>query len=75
LVYALGQPYTATSANLSGREPAYSVDRVLQQFEGKIFQPDLILDAGKLPEYPPSAVVDLRPRKPKVLREGVARLR
>jgi L-threonylcarbamoyladenylate synthase len=74
LSYVLDQPYTATSANLSGWEPAYSLQDILQLFEGQIYQPDLILDVGKLPQYPPSAVVDIRGPRPKIIREGVAKV-
>lgn len=75
LAHVLDQPFTATSANRSGLEPAYSLDDIFRQFEGQIFQPDLILDAGKLPQYPASAVVDIRSKKLVILREGVAKVR
>ncbi len=75
LAHVLDIPFTATSANRSGLEPAYSLSDIYQQFDGQIFQPDLILDAGKLPQYPASAVIDIRGKKPLTLREGVARIR
>lgn len=75
LAHTLDIPFTATSANRSGLEAAYSLADIYQQFDGQIFQPDLILDAGKLPQYPASAVIDIQSNKPKTLREGVARIR
>jgi len=75
LAHTLNAPYTATSANISGFEPAYSLDDIYRYFESQIYQPDLIIDAGKLPEYPPSAVVDIRSNKPQIIRDGVAKVR
>lgn len=75
LAHVLDQPYTATSANLYGEPSSYSLDETLQQFEGQIYQPDLILDAGKLPQYPLSAVIDIRGKKPLVIRPGISELR
>ncbi len=72
---AFGLPFTATSANRSGLEPTYSLEEIQQQFEGQIYQPDVIMDAGKLVKLPSSAVIDIREKKPKIIRQGVARLR
>lgn len=66
-------PFTATSANIHGQPATYSLQEILAQFEGKIYQPDLILNAGVLRRYPPSTVVDIRSDKPIILREGIAR--
>ena len=63
-------PITATSANVSGQLPPYSVNEILEQYGSKKEQPDLIVDVGKLPKVKPSAVVDLTCDPPRVLREG-----
>lgn len=64
----LNIPYTTTSANISGRKSLYNIKDILKQFKNK--QPDLILDAGKLPKNLPSTVVDLTKKEPKILRKG-----
>lgn len=70
LVRKLKRPLTSTSANISGKGVAYSVDEVLRHFRDAELQPDLILDAGLLPEIPASTILDLTEKSPKVLREG-----
>lgn len=61
-------PYTTPSANKSGVKTPYSVKDVMNELDvGKV---DLILDAGKLPTTPPSTIVDLTGKRPKILREG-----
>ena len=63
-------PYTTTSANLSGKKECYDMPCVVAEFLNQNIQPDLILDAGKLPKNPPSTVVDLSSWPPKILRKG-----
>ncbi len=65
LVRLLGRPITATSANVSGRSPKYSVDEVIKEIRA-----DLLLDAGKLKKTPPSTIVDLITGEPRLIREG-----
>lgn len=71
LVIKFGKPITATSANLSGRKPHYSIDSFLKTLskkkKGVI---DLIVDEGKLPKNKPSTVIDIREPEIKVLRRG-----
>ena len=62
--FALAQ----TSANISGRPATTKISEVLKQFEGRKIQPDLIIDAGNLPESESSTVIDLTTKKPQVLR-------
>jgi len=85
LARAFGKPFTATSANLAGREHERNVDSILEQLShSSISRPteqsfgrvqktriDLIIDAGELPASPPSTVVDLSGEEPMILREGV----
>ncbi len=72
LAHALGAPYTATSANISGRESCYDVKEFLHQYAlaGLRDLPDLALDAGDLPRIPPSTVIDLSRGKPRTVRSG-----
>lgn len=64
-------PFTGTSANLSGSEPARSAVEVQHAFKDHVPRPDLIVDAGPLPASPPSTVLDLtNHRNPKILRMG-----
>lgn len=53
---AFGKPITATSANISGKEPIFSVKKLLNVWNGRI---DMILDGGTLARRRPSTVVDL----------------
>jgi L-threonylcarbamoyladenylate synthase len=71
LVREFGGPITATSANLAGRNPHYSVESFLKDLpKSKAQLVDLIVDAGKLPRNKPSTVVDLTSPEPTLLRKG-----
>lgn len=71
LVEAFGSPITATSANLSGTSPHYSIDALLETLpEKKRVLVDLVVDAGKLPHNKPSTVVDLTTDRMTILRVG-----
>lgn len=58
LVTAFGSPLSTTSANIHGQPNPYSANDMMRQFSTHTIQPDLILDSGKLPQNPPSTVVD-----------------
>ncbi|MBI2822324.1 MAG: threonylcarbamoyl-AMP synthase [Acidobacteria bacterium] len=60
-------PLVSTSANLSGEEPVQDPEESSRQFAQGV---DLFLDAGRLPDSPPSTVVDLRHDPPQILRQG-----
>lgn len=62
------KPLTGTSANIAGKEPARNVEEVVKQFAKRKYQPDIIIDAGKLPFSKPSKVVDISKNKKKILR-------
>lgn len=65
------RPLTGTSANLSGSEPAQSAVEVQTVFSRHVPRPELIVDAGTLPNSPSSTVLDLtNPKNPKILRMG-----
>lgn len=71
LVKKFNFPLTATSANLGGRPPSYSIETLLKQLpEKKKKLIDLIVDFGQLPRNKPSTVVDLVGEKIKFLRLG-----
>ena len=71
VVKAFGKPVTATSANLGGRSPHYSIESLLNQLpEQKKELIDLIVDGGKLPHNKPSTILDLTEEKLKILRKG-----
>jgi L-threonylcarbamoyladenylate synthase len=71
LVSELNGPVTATSANLSGRTPNYSVASFLRPLSKKKREMiDLIVDAGKLPKNKPSTVIDATLPELKILRRG-----
>jgi L-threonylcarbamoyladenylate synthase len=68
LIKKLNKPLTSTSANVSGLPSPYSVDEVLNQVNQSLI--DLIIDQGMLPPNPPSTLVDVTGKKPKILRQG-----
>jgi len=71
LIKLLGKPITATSANLTGRTPHYSVSSFLKPLSLKKKNLiDLVIDAGKLPKNKPSTVIDAVGSEIKILRRG-----
>lgn len=71
LVNFFGRPLTATSANISGRGPHYSIDDFLKTLSLKKKQLiDMIIDFGRLPRNKPSTVIDLTDNHLKILRKG-----
>jgi len=71
LVNTFGKPVTATSANLSGRTPNYSITSFLRPLSNKKKEMiDLIVDGGKLPRNKPSTVIDATETELKILRLG-----
>ncbi len=71
LASSFGKPITATSANLGGSSPHYSIDSFMHQIsQAKKDLIDLIVDAGKLPRNKPSTVLDLTESTVKTLRSG-----
>ena len=71
LVKKFGRPVTATSANISGKGPHWSIDSFLNTLsQRRKSLLDLVIDAGKLPFRKPSTVVDLTGDKLEILRKG-----
>lgn len=74
LVKKFGRPLTTTSANISGQPSPYSVSAIKKQFRGQKFQPDFILDGGRLKKIPPSTIIDISGKIPKILRQGTLKI-
>lgn len=70
LVKMTGKPLTSTSANITGKGNCYTVECVTRMFQDAESQPDLILDAGEIPEVAVSTVVRVDGSKVNVLRDG-----
>ncbi|MCC6934571.1 MAG: threonylcarbamoyl-AMP synthase [Candidatus Yanofskybacteria bacterium] len=73
LLRHLGYPLAGTSANAIGSDPMVDAAVIRAAFEKSAPQPDLIIDAGRIPESLPSTVVDLSGRIPRILRQGAVR--
>ena len=70
IVKELGKPLTGTSANISGQNSTTKISDIYKSFEDNEIRPDLILDAGDLPNNNPSSVIDFSSDKPKIIRRG-----
>lgn len=68
LLENLNFPLAGTSANISGCDSCTKIDNLLQQFADKKILPDMIINAGDLPESKPSTIVDLTQKETKILR-------
>ncbi len=75
LAKKLSRPITATSANLSGQKNCYTVNQIIKQFKHKRYQPDLILDAGRLAKRKPSTIVQVEGDQVKILRQGEIKIK
>jgi len=64
------RPLTATSANLSGRQGAYSIDEVRAQLGEGMGEVALVLDQGTLKTRELSTIVDLTASPPQLIRQG-----
>lgn len=74
LAEAYGRPVTGTSANFTGEPPCYSGADVRRTFNGSDLAPDLLLDAGPIPERPASTIVRVDGDVIDVKREGAITL-
>jgi L-threonylcarbamoyladenylate synthase len=68
LVLAVGEPITATSANISGQPGARDIQDLSPSVAAAA---DIILDAGRLESCSGSTVVDVVESPVRILREGV----
>ncbi len=67
LINAVGEPFLATSANLSGETSPTTAEEVLTRLNGQI---DYVIDAGKTELGMDSTVVDLTQKEPALIRRG-----
>jgi L-threonylcarbamoyladenylate synthase len=70
LAQLTGRPLTATSANISGRPGAYSVEEVVAQLGQNIGEVAMILDQGPQKIRELSTIVDLTVSPPQLIRQG-----
>lgn len=71
LTKSFGNPISATSANLGGSSPHYSVETLLNELpEKKKKLINFVVDAGKLPKNKPSTIIDMTSSDIKILRRG-----
>lgn len=71
MVKKYGKAVSATSANLAGQPPHYSIKSLFKQLSVKKKRLiDLVIDAGILPRNKPSTLVDLTTAKIKIIRKG-----
>ncbi len=64
----VSRPLVGTSANVSGKPAPTKIREVINCFEDEKSQPDLIINAGNLPENRPSKIIDITKDKTKILR-------
>ena len=58
---------TATSANISGEQPAWSAEELIQSFSSSI---ELIVDGGHLEQVPPSTIIKIENDQVVIVRPG-----
>jgi len=69
IIRVLNFPLAQTSANISGGFSTNNIKEIIKIFKNQKIQPDLILDAGILPERKASKVIDLTGGRPRILRK------
>jgi L-threonylcarbamoyladenylate synthase len=74
IVQTLGKPLVSTSANVSGGANPYSIDSVVTSFANQSVKPDLVIDAGTLPERPPTTIARIENGTIKIVRQGELQL-
>jgi len=70
LTIAFRKPIVSTSANISGGENVYTTSILLSLFENEAEQPDMLIDAGTLPERKPSTIVRVDGERLSLVRQG-----
>lgn len=69
LLETLNIPLTGTSANISGQKASTKIDEVIAQFRDAETKPDLVINAGDLPESESSTIIDLTGKVLKTIRQ------
>jgi len=71
LIQTLGSPITSTSANRPGQPSLMEAPAIEQSFAPAVAEGTLlVLDAGPLPDSPPSTLIDCTGTAPRLVREG-----
>lgn len=71
LMAKFGYPLISTSANMAGNDiDAWNSGAVIEDFKPRMWQPDLMLNVGNLPQSQASTVVDFSTLTPKIVRRG-----
>ncbi len=70
LAQIVARPLIATSANKAGQPAAYRVTDVIRQLAERSAVPDLIIDAGVLPQEPASTMIKINGNEVEVIRTG-----
>jgi len=70
----LSRPIVATSANVTYQGDVYDIQTIKEMYEGREFQPDVLIDGGVLPQVEPSTIVSVVGGEIKVLRQGEIRV-
>ena len=70
LLKAFGGLLAQSSINISGKPGHAKISELLAEFKSAKIQPDIVIDAGDLPESEPSTIVDLTGDGIKILRQG-----
>ncbi len=66
----LGKPLVSTSANISNEQSCYDVKSLQKIFEHQDVKPDIIIDAGELPERIASTIIKVIDNNIIILRQG-----
>jgi L-threonylcarbamoyladenylate synthase len=74
LARELGRPVAATSANISGQPAIYNIEDIIAGFSKRKYQPDIVLDAGTIPQRLPSTIIKIANGKIEVLRQGEVKI-
>jgi len=71
LIETLGSPITSTSANRPGQPSLMEAPAIERTFAPAVAEGTLlVLDAGRLPDSPPSTLIDCTGSAPRLVREG-----
>jgi len=71
LIETLGSPITSTSANRPGQPSLMEAPGIERSFAAAVADGTLlVLDAGPLPQSPPSTLIDCTGSRPRIVREG-----
>lgn len=70
LARIIATPLVSTSANLSAQPPCYTIADFSKQFRDRSLRPDLVIDAGRLPNALPSTIIKIDNDKVELIRQG-----